>query len=87
MAQPQVNDGVTLKDRIGELRLAFEHGPIRHLIVPFYQCRQGAELADDVFVKIPHKIIDRSVMAVDEERQSGVVCVLGVAGQVDLLDR
>ena len=45
----------------GALRLALQHRPVRHLVIPFDEGWQRAEPGDDMVVEIPDEIIDRAI--------------------------
>jgi hypothetical protein len=63
---------------------AFEQRPIRQVAVPFNECRNGSAFANDDVEEFPHRVGNRTVVAVDEQKLALVICLFGMAGEMNL---
>ena len=69
------------------LRLGKQHGERRNVVVALDQRRQRAGPFQRVAVKIPDRLGDGRAVAVDEQRSTGGIDIIGEAGQMDLRGR
>src|SRR5258708_13063318 len=77
---------MAIDDRLRGVRLCVEPSPVRKVAVPFHERRDGAALADDEVEELPHRVGDRTVMAVNEQKLALVIRLLGMAREVNLTD-
>ena len=61
-----------------------EYRVLRHLVVPFDQRRQCAELGEQRRVQGPDGLGDGTAVAVDQQLRACRVAIAGVSGKVDL---
>ena len=64
--------------------LGSQNGPFRNAAVPFDQCRHGSTSCDHALEECPDQIGDLPIVAVDQQGIAFVVCLLGMAGKMDL---
>src|SRR6266853_5661792 len=75
---------VAIDDRLRSVSLRFEQRPVREIAVPFDERRDGSVLADDGVEEFPHRVGNRTVVAVDEQKLALVICLFGMAGEMNL---
>src|SRR6266436_3259643 len=77
---------MAIDDRLRSVRLRFEPSPVRKVAVPFDERRDGSALADDDVEELPHRVGDRTIMAVNEQKLALIIRLSGMAGEVNLPD-
>src|SRR5436305_206300 len=78
------NGQAPAKNGLAALALGHQLSEGRDVAVAFDQSRSRANAADQIFVKLPDVLVDRRIMAVDEQR---AFIIKGVTGEVDLPDK
>jgi hypothetical protein len=76
----------TIDDRLRSVSLCFEQRPVGEITVPFDERRDGSVLADDGVEEFPHRVRDRTIVAVDEQKLALVICLFGMASEMNLTD-
>src|SRR5260370_34434402 len=77
---------VAIDDRLRSVSLRIEQRPVREIAVPFDERRDGSVLANDGVEEFPRGVGDRTVVAVDEQKLALVICLFGMAGEMNLTD-
>src|ERR1700691_2768779 len=72
---------------LGSPCFAQKRWPSGHIVVPLDQRGRRPEPADCRGVKGPHSVANRRIVGVYEQRQAGIVAVLGAACEMDLAHR
>src|SRR5580704_6052469 len=75
-----------VQNDLSRSRLRAQNGPRRNMAVPFDQRRDWTAAGNHYLVKLPNRVRDWFVMAVDQERLLFVIALLGMAGEMNLGD-
>src|SRR5262245_49075591 len=84
IGRPPVVGSMAIENCLCSVCLGSQNGPFGDAAVPFDQCRHGSKSRDHALEKCPDQISDLAIVAVDQQRTAFVVCLLGMAGQMDL---
>src|SRR5258708_35871176 len=77
---------VAIDDRLRSVSLRFEQRPVREIAVPFDERRDGSVLADDGVEELPHRVGDRTIVAVDEQKLDLPVCLFDMSCEMNPTD-
>src|SRR5271163_5199082 len=75
---------LTIEDRLRGGGLGFEYRPFRNIAVPLDKRWNRTASAHDDLKELPHRIGNRAVMTVDEQKIAFVIGLFGVSGQMYL---
>src|SRR5260370_42322207 len=84
IGRPADIESMAIENCLCSFCLSSQPRPFGNATVPFDQRRHGSTSRDHVLEKCPDQVSDLPIVAVDQQGIAFVVCLLGMAGQMDL---